>query len=56
MPEKITSEMLSEFGPTMQGFFWLVYPNGASPQELKDSPHKLFRWIYEHFKRKAGDV
>lgn len=54
MPEKITADMLSEFGPTIQGVFRLLYPNGADPEELKNSPHRMLRGIYDYIKKKEG--
>ena len=52
MPEKITSDMLTEFGPTIQGAFKYVFPDGLTPDELKNSRNRLLRGIYEYFKSK----
>jgi uncharacterized protein YfkK (UPF0435 family) len=54
MPEKITADMLSEFGPTIQGVFRLLYPNGADPEELKNSKNRMLRGIYDYIARKEG--
>ena len=54
MPEKITADMLSEFGPTIQGAFRLLYPKGADSEELKNSPHRMLRGIYDYIKKKEG--
>lgn len=54
MPEKITAEMLLEFGPTIQGVFKLLYPNGADPEELKKSNHRMLRGIYDYIAKKEG--
>ena len=54
MPEKITADMLSEFGPTIQGVFRLLYPNGADPEELKNAKNRMLRGIYDYIKKKEG--
>ena len=54
MPEKITSDMLAEFGPTIQGLFEYVFPHGVTPEELKNSEHRILRGIYNYFKEKEG--
>jgi hypothetical protein len=48
MPEKITADMLSEFGPTIQGVFRLLYPKGADPEELKNAKNRMLRGIYDY--------
>ena len=50
MPEKITSDMLTEFGTTIQGFFKLFFPDGLTLEEMKNSKHRVLRTLYEHFK------
>lgn len=52
MPERITADMLSEFGPTIQGAFKLLFPKGADPEELKNAPSRLLRGIYDYIARK----
>lgn len=54
MPEKITADMLSEFGQTIQGVFKYIFPNGVSPEELKNSKNRLLRGIYEYFRKKEA--
>lgn len=55
MPERITSDMLGEFGSTVQGVFKYIFPKGATPDELKRSPNRLLRGIYEYFKKKEEE-
>lgn len=52
MPEKITGDMLTEFGPTVQGVFKYAFPNGLTPEELKNANNRLLRGIYDYFKAK----
>ena len=54
MPEKITADMLEEFGPTIQGIFKLLFPQGAEPEVLKNSQNRMLRGIYNYIKRKEG--
>ena len=54
MPERITADMLSEFGPTIQGGFKLLFPKGADPEELKNSKNRMLRGIYDYIKKKEG--
>lgn len=52
MPEKITGDMLTEFGPTIQGIFKYVFPEGLTPEELKNANNRLLRGIYHYFEAK----
>lgn len=54
MPERITADMLSEFGPTIQGAFRLLFPKGAEPEELKASKNRMLRGIYDYIAGKEG--
>lgn len=54
MPEIITADMLDDFGPTIQGAFKMFFPKGIPAEEMKNSPNRLFRGIYEHIKKKEG--
>jgi hypothetical protein len=46
----ITSELLEDFGPTIQSLFKLVFPNGITLGEIGAQDHQVFKIIYKHFK------
>ena len=49
---KITYDMLNDFGSVVKGTFRLLYPNGLTMEELEQKA-KEFNWlrlIYERFK------
>jgi hypothetical protein len=50
--EKITYDMLDEFGSVVKGTFRLLYPNGLTMEELerKAKEFNWLRFIYERFK------
>lgn len=54
MPEKITADMLTEFGSTVQGVFKYVFPDGLTPDQLKNANNRLLRGIYDYFKSKEN--
>lgn len=54
--EKITYDMLTEFGQVVQTTFHLLYPNGLTVEELKEKA-KEYNWlriIYEGLGCKYG--
>lgn len=50
--DKITFELLDEFGPVVKSMFRLLYPNGLTVEELeqKAKDYNWLRIIYERFK------
>ena len=50
--EKITYNMLDEFGPVIKGTFRLLYPQGLTLAELeqKANEYHWLRSIFLHFK------
>lgn len=50
--EKVTHDMLGEFGSVVQGTFRMLYPNGLTMAELEQKAEKYnwLRIIYDRFK------
>jgi hypothetical protein len=50
---RITADMLpEECGSVIKGFFAMLFPEGQTVEELKQSPHRLFRDIGKYFECK----
>lgn len=50
--DKVTHDMLDEFGPYMKGAYSLMYPTGLTMEQLeqKAKEYNWLRLIYERFK------
>lgn len=50
---RITADMLpDEGGKVIKVFYAAMHPEGLTMEELKSSPHRYLRNIYDYFKKK----
>ena len=53
---RVTADMLPEEGGDVIRFVYAVlFPEGQTVEELKNSPHKCFRDIGKYFEEMEGD-
>lgn len=51
---KITADMLpTEGGEVIRFFYGIMYPDGQTVDELKNSPHRFLRNIGSYFEKEA---